>query len=617
MRRSQSGSIGVATLFLRTAIAASFGFHLACGPGLNLVTTDLAREISPSISYLTSTYIGVVGTALTIAAPTTTGSIASFSASPALPAGLTINTSNGAINGTPTARTSPSSYQVTGAAANAAINLEIKSWGPEAYLKAPNAASADFFGRAVAISGDTLVVGADGEDSAQTSVSNGSTASGDNSAASAGAVYVFRRSGTAWAQEAYIKAPNAEGGDFFGNKVAISGDTIVVGAYFEASNQNTITNGTTASGDNSVSRAGAVYVFRRTGTTWAQEAYLKPPFTGLNDDYGFAVAIDADTIVVGAQGEDGNQNTITNGTGASSDNSLGESGAAYVYKRTGSTWTQEAFLKAPNLDAGDSFGIRVAISGDTVAVAASSEDSNQTTITNGSTASGDNTAGGSGAVYVFKRTGSNWAQEAYIKASNSEASDSFGTGLALDSDTLIVGASAESSSQTTISNGIAGSSDNSAANAGAAYVFKRTGATWVEEAYLKAPNAENGDRFGVSVGVSGDRVVVGSRQEDSGTNTILNGTSASADNSVSSAGAAYVFKRTGSTWAHEAYVKPPEVSSANEFYGEVVAISGSTVLVGAINEASNQTTVTNGPGASPDNSAASAGAGWVVKLDSN
>jgi hypothetical protein len=113
----------------------------------------------------------------------------------------------------------------------------------------------------VAISGDTIVVGASWEDSSQTTITNGPTASADNSATNAGAVYVFRRTGTTWAQEAYLKAPNAEAQDLFGDSVAISGDTIVVGASWEDSSQTTITNGPTASADNSAPYAGAVYIF--------------------------------------------------------------------------------------------------------------------------------------------------------------------------------------------------------------------------------------------------------------------------------------------------------------------------------------------------------------------
>jgi hypothetical protein len=341
----------------------------------------------------------------------------------------------------------------------------------EAYLKAPNAASNDVFGWVVAASGNTIVVGAIGESSNQTTITNGPTASADNSASGAGAAYVFVRSGGSWTQEAYLKAPNAASGDVFGRAVAISGDTIVVGALGEDSNQTTITNGTTASANNSVNEAGAAYVFVRSGTTWTQQAYLKAPNAGGGDEFGSAVAISGDTIVVGASGEDSNQTTITNDTSASADNSASEAGAAYVFVRSGGAWTQQAYLKAPNAENGDVFGRAVAVSGDTIVVGASAEDSNQTTIINGMTASGDNSASGAGAAYVFVRSGGVWTQQAYLKAPNAESNDVFGWVVAASGSTIVVGATGEDSNQTTIINGMTASGDNSASGVGAAYVF--------------------------------------------------------------------------------------------------------------------------------------------------
>ena len=347
------------------------------------------------------------------------------------------------------------------------------TWAQEAYLKTPNAETTDFFGYSVAVDGDTVVVGTYQEDSNQTTITNGTTASSDNSATDAGAAYVFKRTGTTWTQEAYLKAPNAEASDLFGDPLAVNGDTVVVGVSFEDSNQTTITNGTTASSDNSALSAGAAYVFKRTGTTWAQEAYLKATNAEATDSFGISVAVEGDTVVIGAWGEDSNQTTITNGTTASADNSALSAGAAYVFKRTGTTWAQEAYLKAPNAESDDRFGISVAVEGDTVVVGAYLEDSNQTTITNGTTASSDNSASGAGAAYVFKRTGTTWAQEAYLKAPNAEALDNFGNSVALSGNTAVVGAHYEDSNQTTITNGTTASADNSASESGAAYVFIR------------------------------------------------------------------------------------------------------------------------------------------------
>jgi hypothetical protein len=148
-------------------------------------------------------------------------------------------------------------------------------------------------------------------------------------------------------------------------------------------------------------------------TTWPQQAYLKAPNAEGGDEFGgmlspsiwwyTAVSISGDSIVLGASKEDYNQAAITNGTAASSDNSADDSGAAYVFNRSGTIWSHEAYLKAPNVEAGDRFGNSVSISGDTIIVGALKESSNQTSIVNGTTASSDNTASDSGAAYVFVR----------------------------------------------------------------------------------------------------------------------------------------------------------------------------------------------------------------------
>ena len=143
---------------------------------------------------------------------------------------------------------------------------------------------------------------------------------------------------TSWAQEAYVKAANNDALDFFGYNVALSGDTLAVGAWGEDSSQTTITNGTTASSDDSSSASGAVYVYKRTGTSWAQQAYVKAANNDQSDYFGWSVSLDGDTLAVGAYGEDSNQTTITNGTTASSNKDNPSSGAVYVYKRTGPSW---------------------------------------------------------------------------------------------------------------------------------------------------------------------------------------------------------------------------------------------------------------------------------------
>ncbi|ACY13317.1 Integrin alpha beta-propellor repeat protein [Haliangium ochraceum DSM 14365] len=458
-----------------------------------------------------------------------------------------------------------------------------------AYGKASNTGADDWFGFSVAVSGDTLAVGAYGEDSGATGVGGDQD---DNSAAGSGAVYVFRRTGTGWAQEAYLKASNTGAEDRFGGSVAVSGDTLAVGAYGEDS-------GATGVGgdqdDNSAAGSGAVYVFRRTGTGWAQEAYLKASNTGAYDGFGGRVAMSGDTLAVGARYEDSGATGVG---GDQDDNSAAGSGAVYVFRRTGTAWTQEAYLKASNTGASDTFGYSVAVSGDTLAVGAYGEDSGATGVGGDQD---DNSAVDSGAVYVFRRTGTGWGQEAYLKASNTGAYDYFGISVAVSGDTLAVGAYGEDSGAT----GVGGDQDdNSAVDSGAVYVYRRTGTGWGQEAYLKASNTGAYDYFGISVAVSGDTLAVGAYREDSGATGVGGDQD---DNSASGSGAVYVFRRTGTGWAQEAYLKASN-TGADDRFGDSVAVSGDMLAVGAPYEASGATGVN---GDQDDNAAVDSGAVYI------
>ena len=485
-------------------------------------------------------------------------------------------------------------------------------WAQEAYIKPSVVDTLDNFGNTLALSGDLAAVGARLEDSNQTTITT--SPSSDNSAGASGAVQVFVRSGTSWTAEAYIKAPNADINDYFGGGLALNGSTLVVGAAGESSSQTTITNGATASTDNSAASAGAAYVFLRSGTSWTQQAYIKAPNAEASDSFGNNLALDGDTLVVGAWAEDSSQTTITNGTTASGDNSATDAGAAYVFLRSGTSWSQQAYLKAPNAEAGDVFGGSVAISGDTILVGARWEASNQTSITNGATASSNNSISQAGAAYVFIRSGTSWSQQAYLKAPNPSSGDNFGFALALDGDTAAVGAYAEDSIQTTITNSGDASTDNSVTDAGAVYVFKRSGTTWSQEAYIKAPNAEAGDYFGISVALSGDLLAVSAPVEDSAQNTITNGTTASSNNSASGAGAVYVFARDNSSWTQKAYIKAPNAESGDSF-GLPLALDSDSLLISAQDEDSSQASITNGTWATADNSTTDSGAVYLFVAD--
>jgi hypothetical protein len=379
------------------------------------------------------------------------------------------------------------------------------TWTQQAYLKASNTGAYDSFGWSVAISGDTIVVGAHLEDSDSTTV-NGSGS--NNNAANAGAAYVFTRSGVAWTQQAYLKASNAEPADLFGVAVAVSGDTVVVGASREGSSATGV-NGDGA--NNGSFSSGAAYVFLRNGANWTQQAYLKASDTATYAEFGGAVAVDGDRLVVGAPQADGYR------------------GAVHVFSRNAAAWTHQARLTASNAAPDARFGSAVAVSGGTIAVGARGEAS-------GVIGNPSNTAApDAGAAYVFQLAGPLWTEQAYLKASNPGGGDAFGKSLSLDGDTLVVGAAGEDSSATGVDGNQA---SNSASGAGAAYVFSRSVGQWWQIGYLKASNTEVSDAFGGAVAISADTVVAGAARESGGArgvNGLQNG------NGALNSGAAYGF----------------------------------------------------------------------------
>ena len=473
------------------------------------------------------------------------------------------------------------------------------------YFKASNTEASDRFGLAVSMSndGNTLVFGASQEDSNATGI-NGSESNNDTF--NSGAAYVFSRSSGTWSQQAYIKASNTGISDFFGDVVSLSGDgnTLAVGVSAEDSNATGINGDQT---NNLASSSGAVYVFTRSGSTWSQQAYIKASNTEGNDNFGIDVYLsnDGNTLAVGANSEDSNATGVN---GDQANNSASASGAASVFTRSGTTWSQQAYIKASNTQASDLFGSHVALSGDgdTLAVGARNEDSNATGINGDQT---NNTASDSGAVYVYTRSGTVWTQQAYLKASNTEGTDRFGSSVALDGsgDILAVGATGEDSN----ARGVNGDeSNNSASSSGAVYVFTRSGTTWSQNAYVKASNADTNDAYGTSVHVSdnGSAIAVGSNGEASNA-TGLNGDES--NNTASSAGAAYVYFRSGSTWIKDAYVKPTNTDPGDVFARNVVLSTDGFIFAGSSwREDSNATGIGGDP---TNNSAADSGAGYLYE----
>ncbi|MFM8394401.1 MAG: FG-GAP repeat protein, partial [Acidobacteriota bacterium] len=291
------------------------------------------------------------------------------------------------------------------------------TWKQQNYLKASNSEEEDSFGYVVAIDGDTILIGAHGEDSA--AGLNGDQ--NDNSAAGAGAAYVFLRNGSSWIQQAYLKSDLMAANDEFGYAVALHNDTAVIGAVLQ--------------GDGAAF-SGAAYVFYRTGSTWSQQGRLKAPTPVTSDYFGGALGVFGDRIVIGAQGED---------TGGA------ESGAAYIFKRTGGVWSQEALLKASDTDPDDNFGFAVAIQDTVVIVTASNE--------NGTA---------EGTAYVFVLQSSKWVESAILRGRKTEAFDRFGSAVAFSEETAIIGARYEESNAT----GIDGDEENNLlGQTGAAYTF--------------------------------------------------------------------------------------------------------------------------------------------------
>jgi hypothetical protein len=444
------------------------------------------------------------------------------------------------------------------------------------YFKASNAEARDNFGAALDLSDDgtVLAVSAIFEDSGSAGVDGDQS---DNSLTDSGAVYVFRRIDNAWAQEAYLKASNPDEDEPFGMALSLSGDgnTLAVSSWYESSNATGI-NGDQA--DNSEPTSGAVYVFRRANDLWSQEAYIKSSTSDKHDFFGRSVGLsdDGSVLAVGAPGDE-----ITPDL---------DRGAAFVFTRTGTTWSEEARLVPTHVEDAFFYGQQIALSGD------------GTTLAVGDPAEGYEPGGQpfrSGAVYVYRKTGGDWQEQAYLKNSVKGESDQFGDAISLDQDgdTLAVGAPYEDGGS------ISDETDDSKTYSGAAYIFSRTGSDWNQEAYIKASNADEWDLFGYSVDLSDDGntlAVVASDEQSSATG--LGGDQT--DNSLDYASAIYVLNRTGIIWTHKAYVKSPLEESDDGLRG--VALSGDGQTLAA--KCSWEDGTSQGINGTPDKGASQSGA---------
>jgi hypothetical protein len=487
-----------------------------------------------------------------------------------------------------------------------AVEPDVEPNAGPLYLKASNTGAADRFGVSVAFSsdGNTLVVGANRESS---SVEGGPD---DDSVADAGAVYVFSRNADTWEQTAFLKASNSGLGDGFGSFVAVSadGNTLAVGAPFESSAATGIDG---EQNDDSEEQSGAVYVFERSDGAWAQRAYIKASNGDDFDQFGAALALSADgnTLVVGAEGEDG---ASTGVDGDQTDKSAWEAGAVYVFQRTGDSWQQESYVKPTNTDARDHFGVSVALSEDAsvLAVGAYYEDSISVGVDGDQT---DNGAPSTGAVYVFEREAASWVQQTYLKPAQNDGYgyDNFGAAvsLAADGNTLAVGAPGDNSAAA----GVDGDPNSgSMALAGAAYVFGRDGDSWQQQAYVKPSNTGAEDEFGqhLSLSASGKSLLVGAAIEASA-GTGIDGPQD--DNSAPAAGAAFLFGLDAGSWQQLAYIKAPNADSGDRFgWSTALAADASVLAIGASRESGSATGI---GGDQADDAAPLSGAVYVYPSD--
>ncbi|MEA3287611.1 MAG: fibronectin type III domain-containing protein, partial [Candidatus Marinimicrobia bacterium] len=359
-------------------------------------------------------------------------------------------------------------------------------------ITAANLIDADNYGGKVALSNDYAVVAASSRDEY-----------GENS----GQVFVYHRTEYGWYQKAKLKANDASSGDYFGSSVALSGDYILIGAK-EA--------------DGIGVGTGAAYIFYYSGQNWQQQAKLTALDGGSLDHFGVSVDIDGDYVIIGAEGDD---------------DGLNAAGAAYIFAKIDTAWTQQAKLLAGDAEMRDYFGNAVAIDGDYALIGAYGE------------------TGYAGAAYVFMRAGGAWGQQAKLSASDAYTRDKFGTSVALDGNYALIGADQD---------------DDYGTRSGSAYIFQRNGTSWDQQGKLTAGDAEAYDYFGISVAILDDQVLIGAYQEDT---------------PASNCGAMYQYGWNGSKWVEQSKFARSDAPTGS-FMGYSVALSPKYMMGGAYSDES-------------------------------
>ena len=409
-----------------------------------------------------------------------------------------------AISGTEVIAGAPK-HSAGGLSSGAAYIYEQKedgTWIETIKLSDGETASEDQFGISVAISGNFAISGAQQD---------------DDIAPNAGAAYVFERSGSLWLQRAKFTANDAKAGDLFGNTVAISDETVIIGA---------------PGVDDAGPEAGAAYVFIYSGDEWVQQAKLIADDTSMFDHFGTAVSIHQNTAIIGAHGKD---------------EASVDAGAAYIFVRNGGVWIQQAKLTHQNPVPGDQFGYAVAVYEDNALIGAHRSDA---------------TGPDSGAAYIFNRNGATWSEEFQLIPNDSGLGDQFGYAVDLTGGVAIIGAPKE---------------DRSEPDMGAAYIFVETRRAWLQQAKLIANEAEADDEFGAAVSIHQGTAVVGAWKDDHPAPESRD--QALVPLQVDK-GSAYSFLRDGLTWVQKRRIVAGG-TNRSDLFGASVAIRGAFAIVGA------------------------------------
>jgi FG-GAP repeat len=422
------------------------------------------------------------------------------------------------------------------------------AWTQEAKLIAADRAGGDWLGLSVAISGNTVIAGAPNNDNG---VSNG------------GAAYIFVSDGAGnWIQEQRILAGDRTAEDIFGYSVAIDANYAVVGALQDDED---------AAGLNPLANAGSAYVFIRNTGVWTQQHKIVAPDRATADWFGYSLSISGDHIIAGAYQED------EDATGA---NTVSRAGSAYLFSRSGNSWTMTQKLTAPVRAEDDYFSFDVAINGNNLFAGAWQEDENETetgTIIN------------AGSVFVFSRNGANWSFQQKLNDFESGGFDLLGYYVAADSMYAIAGAWQDGED----ANGV-----NTITQAGSAYIYRRDTATglWLQQQKIVAADRNTGALFGYSVAINQDYAFITAYNEKFDED---------GNNELEEAGAVYVFRRSGTAWAQTQKLVAP-VRKIGDVFGSAVAVSGNYLAVGSTyhdEDANGQNTLT------------SAGAMYLYKLN--